>query len=71
MNKIIHLSDRLNRKGEEIVISNMEDIKNEINNINDEIDEIRESLEIYPNKINNKRVGPKKKYGNRYTHIET
>jgi len=53
MNKIIHLSDRLNSKGEEIAISNMEDTKNEITKINQEIDEIRESLEIYPEKIEN------------------
>lgn len=53
MNKIIHLSDRLNRKGEEIAIDNMEDIKNQINNLNEEIDKIRENLEIYPEKIYN------------------
>lgn len=51
MNKIIHLSDRLNSRGEEIEISNMENARDEITKINDEIDEIRESLELYPKKI--------------------
>lgn len=51
MNKIIHLSDRLNSKGEEIEISDIEDAKDEIAKINEEIDEIRENLELYPQKI--------------------
>jgi len=53
MNKIIHLSDRLNSKGEEIDISNIQDAKDEINRINEEIDKMRESLEMYPKKIEN------------------
>jgi len=53
MNKIIHLSDRLNSKGEEIDISNIQDAKDEINRINEEIDKMRENLEMYPKKIEN------------------
>ncbi|ABW19810.1 hypothetical protein [Alkaliphilus oremlandii] len=51
MNKIIHLSDLLNSKGEEVQVSSIEDAKNEINALNEEIDQLLEELEIYPEKI--------------------
>lgn len=51
MNKIIHLSNRLNIKGEQIDILDLDNAKSEIAIINDEIDRIYESLEEYPQKI--------------------
>ena len=51
MNKIIHLSDLLISKGEEVQVSSIEDAKNEINALNEEIDQLLEELEIYPEKI--------------------
>lgn len=51
MNKIIHLSDRLNSKGEAVDVIDMENAKNEISILNEEIDKIREELEVYPQKI--------------------
>lgn len=53
MNKIIHLSDLLNSKGEEVQVSSIEDAKNEINTLNEEIDQLLEDLEVYPEKIEN------------------
>lgn len=53
MNKIIHLSDRLNIKGESVDIINMENLKNEISCLNEEIDKVRKNLEAYPPKIEN------------------
>ena len=51
MNKIIHLSDRLNSKGEENQILSIEEAKNEITSLNEIIDKTLESLELYPEKI--------------------
>lgn len=51
MNKIIHLSARLNIKGEEVNVLELDGARSEIANINHEIDRIREDLQIYPRKI--------------------
>lgn len=51
MNKIIHLSDKLNIKGQAVDTTEMENAKNEISSLNEDIDKIRESLEEYPQKI--------------------
>lgn len=51
MNKILHLSDLLNRKGQEDVVAELEKCKEEINKTNHIIDETIEKLEIYPKEI--------------------
>lgn len=51
MNKIIHLSNLLNSKGQENVLPEMERCKEEIEKINEAIDVIMEKLEEYPKEI--------------------
>ncbi len=53
MNKIIHLSDRLNVKGEPVDIVDIENSRIEILDLNEEIDKTRENLEAYAQKIEN------------------
>lgn len=56
MNKIIHLSNRVNSNGEEDLIPNIEEAKYEIDLLNQEIDQIYESLELYPERIASKNI---------------
>lgn len=51
MNKIIHLSDLLNRQGKEDVLPELERCKEEITKINQIIDEIMEKSHDYPQEI--------------------
>ncbi|SET06341.1 hypothetical protein SAMN05660297_01271 [Natronincola peptidivorans] len=51
MNKILHLSDLLNTKGQESVLSELEESREEINRINEAIDEMVENLLSYPKEI--------------------
>lgn len=51
MNKIIHLSDRLNSNGEENAVLDIENAKIEIENLNEKINSIYEDLEIYSQSI--------------------
>ncbi|AKL96767.1 hypothetical protein CACET_c33230 [Clostridium aceticum] len=47
MNKILHLSDLLNTQGQENVIEELEDCKEEISKINDEVNVITETLDLH------------------------
>lgn len=51
MNKIIHLSNRLNIKGESVDVTEIENSKNEILGLNEKIDRIYENLEEYAQNI--------------------
>ena len=51
MNKILHLSDLINTKGQENVVPELERSQAEIIKLNDSTDEITEKLEAYPWKI--------------------
>lgn len=51
MNKIIHLSDRLNSNGEEKLVIDIEHFKVEIEDLNEKINNVYEELEIYPENI--------------------
>lgn len=51
MNKILHLSDLLNTKGQEEVLPELERCKEEINQVNQDIDRVMESIEVYPREI--------------------
>lgn len=51
MNKILHLSDLLNTKGQEEVLPELERCKEEINQVNQDIDRVMEGIEVYPREI--------------------
>lgn len=51
MNKILHLSDLVNTKGQEDMLPELERCKEEINKVNQNIDKIMENLESYPSQI--------------------
>lgn len=56
MNKIIHLSDRLNSNGDEALALDIENSKKEIEILNEEIEKTYESLEFFPGIIANANV---------------
>ncbi|NLM03420.1 MAG: hypothetical protein GX214_00140 [Clostridiales bacterium] len=51
INKILHLSDLLNSKGQEEVLPKLERSKEEINRLNEDIDKLLEEVQDYPREI--------------------
>ncbi|MCC5912203.1 MAG: hypothetical protein JJT76_17440 [Clostridiaceae bacterium] len=51
INRVLHLSDLINSQGQENAMAELENCKNQITIVNDNIDDTLEALEIYPSKI--------------------